>query len=227
MVSIYERLMNLPIFRGAGKELIDKIAASIPLEFRSFEPGDIIVRENKVSDGVISLLNGESQRRQVLCDGNLVVTEVIPPFCVVGLEHLFGLDNHHNVRLKALSQVGAMKISKQNYIKLIQSQGLLLLNYSNFLSRMAQNGQDALRRHDMMSGSSDLSCLLQLVMLPEALEVTLHTPRLNIDSFVRPPRTDGGTSLSRLEEEGYVIRIDDHTITIPSRLNLLEHFRTE
>lgn len=227
MASMYERLMNLPIFKGAGEELINDIAETTPLEFMRYEPGEIVVSDNDVCEEVICLMSGSVRLIKKYCFDKIEISEIIGKGNVIGIDHLFGLHKHFGMKVEAIDEVGVMKLSKNHYLRLIQGSKLLLINFLNLVSRHAQNSDDALRSHDLTDANSELSYLIQVSTSPEAQSIEVYTPGKRLADILIP--TDNNTLglLNKLEADGLIIQKDFDKIVIPSRAGLLDAYRRE
>lgn len=152
--------MGLPLFKGAGKELIHSVAEKTPLLFSKYTSGQSLVRAGHACSSVKCLLTGKVRISRTIMNGSLTVSYTIGPDIVLGVEHLFGLDTDYSFTAKALSDCGVMEISKKHYIDLLQSDRLLLLNYLNYLSLRAQKGIDILSNSDLQMPHSMFNSLI-------------------------------------------------------------------
>lgn len=235
MDTIYDRLTNLPLFKGASEEIINDFAEKTPLEFRRYSPGEVIIRENQICDEVICLISGSVRRVMKYCCGRLEVSEIIKNATLMGIEHLFGLHKEFDMKVSAAEEVGLMCFPKSHYLRLLQSSQIILLNSLNYLSRFAQNGRDALKLHTLGGIASELSYLTQVTTSQLATEIYFYTPDMPIINFMSPPEKYGDYSndnysavtLMDLENRGLVELIDQNTLHIPSRKRLLEQYRQE
>lgn len=227
MASMYERLMNLPIFKGAGEELINEIAETTPLEFMRYEPGEIIVSESDVCEEVICLMSGVVRLVKKYCFDKLEISEIIGKGNVIGIDHLFGLHRHFGMKVEAVDEVGIMKLSKTHYLRLIQGSKLLLINFLNLISRLAQNSDDALHSHDLVDANSELSYLIQVSTSPDAQSIEVSSSGKKLSDILIPTSDNSVTWLNKLESSGLIILKNFDRIIIPSRTALLEAYRRE
>ncbi|MDE6006845.1 MAG: cyclic nucleotide-binding domain-containing protein [Muribaculaceae bacterium] len=227
MNTIYERLVNLPIFKGAGKELITSFVEKTPLDFISYYPGEVIIEENRPCDEVICLVSGSVRRRRYFCAGQLIVNDVLHAGSMLGLENLYGLHTKFGMNIVADSEVGVMQFDKHNLFHWLLNSKLLLINTLNYLSRNAQNGTDALMSHGMREIESELSYLVQIATSPSSTNISITTPNIPIEEFMAPQGKTHRPLLNRLIESGLITMPDSHTIDIASRCALLDAFREE
>lgn len=227
MYSVYERLMNLPLFKGAGEDLINEFAEKTPLEFKTFAPGEVIISENQICNEVVCLLSGRVKRVMKYCSGRLIVSELIKGGTLIGIEHLFGLHQKYNMEITASEEAGIMYFPKQHYLRLLQSSNLILINCLNYLSRFAQNGRNALKSHDMSGIDSVISYLLQVTTAANATEIYLTTPFSSFIEFIAPYSNRGESEFEDMINRGLVKLVNPQTLYVPSRDAVLEEYKLE
>lgn len=224
---IYDRLMNLPLFKGAGAELITDFVEKTPLAFHRYEPGEIIASPDEVCTSVKCLIAGSAVCESVYCCETMRVAEVLDSGEVIGVEHLYGLDTKYGMSVKAHTRCGIMEFDKTNYIRLLVSSQLLLVNFLNYLSRQAQNSLNALRWHEILNQDAELSCLVQTVTSPRAREIRIQFLHEPIRRVFENKNGRGTVTIDRLIEDGLVVLENDHVLFIPSRANLISAFHRE
>lgn len=227
MNSIYERLVNLPIFKGASRDFINTFAEKTPLDFIRYSHGDVIIDDDRACHEVICLVSGAVRRKRSFCAGDLIVNDVLHAGAMLGLENLYGLHTKFDMTVSAVDEAGIMQFSKNKFFYWLHNSKLLLLNFLNYLSRCAQNGADALMSHGMRAVDSELSYLIQIATYPSSTDISITSTSCPIEEFLAPHGRTHRAILDQLAEQGLIQLIDANTINIPSRSALLEAFREE
>lgn len=227
MDSFYDRLMNLPLFKGAGRELITEVVEKTPLQFQRFEERETIVKPDDKCLAVKCLMTGSVKCETSYYNGLMTISEVIDSEDVIGIENLYGLDTNYNMTVSAQSRCGIMEFTKSSYTRLIQSSQLLLINYINYLSRKAQNGQNALKWHLMRELDSRMSYLVQVTTSPRGRDIRIHTAGESIRAFFENGQSERKKSLDSLERNGLIVFEDSTTIFVPSRSAIIDAFHKE
>lgn len=134
MESIYDLLLELPIFKGMGCDRLFRILERVHLDFYRVEPGEAIAQVGDHSNNMVCVLNGKYDRVHSLFGGSLVlrVAETAPN--VIGVERLFGLDTKLRVDYIASSRCGLMSFSKKQYLDMLSADRIAMLNILNYLA---------------------------------------------------------------------------------------------
>ena len=227
MDSMYERLMGLPLFKGASTELIHSFAEKTPLRFTTYKPGETIVRERDNCSTVKCVVSGSVVCEHHLFNGAMTVREFLDAGVVLAVEHLFGLDTRYGICVKANSQCGIMEFSKKQYMQLLQTHNLVLLNYLNYLARRAQNCEHALSSHTMKNISSELSFLVQVSSNVDGHDIDIETSGTPIIEVLSGGERAEDRDFEELIKNGFIEILSDYKIKIPSRKLLLDYFSNE
>lgn len=224
MYSMYEKLMSLPLFKGASQEMIHNFAEKTPLEFSRYEDRQTVIRPSDVCASVKCLISGTVVKEQNLCCGEISLREYFGAGVVLGVERLFGLDTKYGCRVKAVDSCGIMEFPKKHYVQLLQSSQLFMINYLNYLSRLAQNCANSLRKYRYGNMESELGFLIQTATSPLAEKIEIESADKPIwDLFGRDER-EGIRKSENLTRRGAVEILSDKVLLIPSRAALLDIF---
>lgn len=224
MDSMYERLMCLPLFKGAGRDMIHAIAEKIPLDFTIYQPGQTIIKERAACSSVMCLVSGSIICEHHLFHDTLTIRERFESGGVIAVEHLFGLDTTVGMNVKADTRCGIMQFPKKQYMQLLQSNHLLLLNYLNYICKRAQLSENALKRHHMRSILSELAFLIEISTCSSARDIELECSSLPLAEILGGGSSDGYAALRELHNSGHIHIISDYKIKITSRQDLLDIF---
>ena len=140
MASMYETIMELPLFKGIGEEQLSQMLEKTSIEFLRFEDGDVIANEFARVNSVDFILSGRIRNTFRLENFPIEIDEILGVGAMVGALHLFGLDTTYGSSAIALGKVSIMRVEKSQYMKILQSDGIYILNFVNYLSAAAQKG---------------------------------------------------------------------------------------
>lgn len=138
MPSMYETIMELPLFKGIGEEQLSLMLEKTSVEFLKFEDGDVISQADEIVSGVNFILVGRVRRTYMLDNFSLGIDEILGKGAVIGALHLYGLDTKYTATSTALGRVSIMRISKADYMNILLSDRIYMLNFVNYLSAAAQ-----------------------------------------------------------------------------------------
>lgn len=138
MSSIFELMLQLPIFQGLSNEQLNGIVEKIPFDFCRFAPGDVILEGGERCDYVYFVLNGIVLQETPSFGGKIRIVQEFSAPHTLSFYYLFGAETRSLSTLKAVNQVGLMKVDKLQFLKMIQQNDIMLVNVLNTLSTHAQ-----------------------------------------------------------------------------------------
>ncbi len=143
-LSIYEKLLQLPLFQGLGSSDMAWIIEKIKFDFSKYKPGDILIEQNSSCNSILFILNGDIEMETVGYDSQFTFYEKISSPTVLEPEVLFGPRTRYTHSYVAVSDVGALNISKSEFWESLLQYEVFRLNYINLISAQAQNSQKLL-----------------------------------------------------------------------------------
>lgn len=149
--TMYELLMQLPVFQGVSTGQLTEIIEKIPFSFSQFEPGQVLMKQGEVCTAMTFILSG-TVRTQTPTFGQKVqiMQEFQGPY-TMPFYNLFGAETHVHDTVTALTRVGVMQLDKSNFLNVMQQNPILLINVMNMLCTNAQKQHKAMD----FSGESD------------------------------------------------------------------------
>lgn len=142
MPSMYDTILELPLFKGIGEEQLSLMLEKTPMEFLKFEDGDVISKENDKVDSIDFILSGRVRQSYQLDNFPITIDEILIKGSLIGALHLFGMVTHNPSSAIALGKVSVMRMGKTQYMNLLQSHKIYILNFVNYLSAGAQKSQE-------------------------------------------------------------------------------------
>ncbi len=142
---MYETIQGLPLFKGTTAEQISAFLEKTHIEFKNFEPGMVLIEAGEPCADIRFVISGKVKTRMPLADGRAILSTIVGAGAVFSPVHLFGLYTHYPLTVEGISEGSFMVIRKNQYLDLVQSDPIYLLNYINYLSFHAQRAQKALR----------------------------------------------------------------------------------
>lgn len=138
MTSMYETIMELPLFKGIGEEQLSQMLEKTSVEFVKWEDGDVIAQVTDRVEALDFILSGRVRLTHSLDNFDICIDEILGKGAVLGAIHLFGLVTDYNAQIQALGRVNLMRITKSDYMNILLSDRIYLLNFVNYLSAAAQ-----------------------------------------------------------------------------------------
>lgn len=139
MATMYETIMNLPLFKGLSHEQISSFLEKTHIRFSKFNDGEQIVSSEDNVTNVKCIISGNVRMYYKFGEEDamsLAFTERGEN--ILGADKMFGLDNRYGFTARARGPVSLMEFSKDQYLNQLIPGSIYLLNYLNFLSLRAQ-----------------------------------------------------------------------------------------
>lgn len=184
MYSMYEKIMNLPLFKGMSFEAINQFAAKTPLSFSKFKEGEVILNQDTVCNTVKCLMSGEVQKTTCLFNNQIEISEKLKDGIVIGIEHLFGLNTRYGFTVRALNDCSIMEFSKKIFFHWLQTDKIILVNYLNYLSLAAQKDVDIIKSSEVNNTEMLLKVVIDMIKNKKAQDVSFKLIDFNIKNKI-------------------------------------------
>lgn len=136
-MSTLQKLSLLPILSGVSQETLAATVGKYRFEFRKYLPKQVIVEQGTPCREVIFILSGRARSLMTLTDG-YDIERTLGEYSVLYPEYLFGRSTDYPASVTALTAVSAVAIAKADFLDMVTSDHVYMLNYLNMLSRKAQ-----------------------------------------------------------------------------------------
>lgn len=199
--SFSNQLLVVPLFQGFSRLDFLDIVEKIPLGFKTFRPGDTIVRQGEECQSLCILLSGEAEAECTSPQGIYRFSEKIKAPWTIQIENLFGLHNRYARTFKALTEVKTITIDKQNVRRLLTGYPAFQINFYNALSTCAQQTSAMLwlQRSDVIE--QRFYNFLKRRSLRPIGEKRLHIRMEDLATELGTTRLRVSQTLSRLSQE--------------------------
>ena len=171
MSTMYERMLQLPIFQGLGYEQLTEIIEKIPFSFHRYAAGETIHMAGELCDCVLFVLNGIVQQETPTFGGRINIVQEFSGPHTLSFYYLFGAETRSISTLKAIDRVGIMQVEKTHFLKMLQKNSVMLVNVMNMLSTHAQKQHVAME----FTGQNDPTLRLASWLLAFTDRKALHT----------------------------------------------------
>ena len=122
MNSMYDVLLQLPIFQGVSRNKISELIEKMKFHFLKYPDGEKIVSIGEECNHLKFLISGEIRSELVTQNEKMRITETIQAPNVIAPEHLFGRDTYFPANLYAVGTVGVMQIEKASVVQMLQEE---------------------------------------------------------------------------------------------------------
>lgn len=138
METMFDTLLQLPLFQGLCHEDFTNILEKVKLHFTKHKAGNVIVKGGAPCDKLIFLLKGEMSLQTISKDGFLTFIEHIEAPYVIEPHALFGMNLSYASSYIARTEAHTISISKSFVLSNLLKYDIFRLNYMNIISNRAQ-----------------------------------------------------------------------------------------
>ncbi len=174
MATMYEMIMDLPLLKGVGKEQVSLFLEKTNIAFNNYNEGDVIINRGDEAKMVRFIIKGEASVIHEVADGQIIVEESAGPGRVFGADRLYGIANNYPYEVRSGGKTSIMEFSKEQYVSLLNSNWIYLLNFFNYLSLRAQRPVEIVQEYGKGSITSRLAMLVGIMTSPESLKITIR-----------------------------------------------------
>lgn len=138
MDTMFDTLLQLPLFQGLSHDDFTGILEKVKLDFSKCKAGEVIAEAGHVCDSLVFILKGEVQSLTVAPYAEISVAEFFQAPYVIEPYSLFGMSVSFSATFTARSEVHTVNIPKQYIFSTLFNYEIFRLNYLNMLANRAQ-----------------------------------------------------------------------------------------
>lgn len=138
MDSMFEKLMELPLFHGVSYQKISEILGKHRFHFMKFSDGQVITNVGDPSTHLMTIISGSVRSTVSGEDGKVKVAQTLTAPEIVNPDFFFGKRTTSPATIVAQGDCGIMQIEKRDYVGILTSDNVFLFNFLNILSMHAQ-----------------------------------------------------------------------------------------
>lgn len=222
MATMYETIMSLPLFKGISKELVSAFLEKTHVQFVNYSDGEKIVSVGDVCTHVKYVITGSVRVTVTNSFNNLKIIEKRPSGVSLAPEYLFGMDTRYPFDVEACGNVSVMQFSKEQYLNLLHTDSIYMLNCLNYLSFHSQRPVNAVRMLGDGSLESELGLWIMAMTDTSGTEIEIRCSRSDLKKITRLDEASLEASLARMKRNN-LITFNNLGIKILSRRRLLDY----
>ncbi len=137
-LSIYDKLLELPLFQGMSKNDLHQIVAYAKFDFNKVRPSRTIVKEGSPFSYLYFLMDGTAYSETKADDGRFMVREDFSAPNILQPEHIFGMTQHFSSTYYARSACSFVRLEKKTIYELAADYEVFRINLLNIISTQSQ-----------------------------------------------------------------------------------------
>ncbi len=219
MTTMYELLLQLPILQGLSYGQLTDIIEKIPFSFEQYVAGDVIHDKGELCEEVLFVLNGQVQQITPTFGNRIRIIQEFNGPHTLSFYYLFGAETQSISRLVAQTKAGIMKVGKMQFLKMLQSNSIMLVNVMNMLSTHAQKQHVAMEFTGLSDPSLRLASWLLAFTDRKATGITVEASEESWLSLLRLEKSSFWRCVAILEGRG-CLEIENGTLKLTDRYAL-------
>lgn len=225
MTSMFEILMELPLFRGTTRERMAETVGMAKFHFLKYLPGETVVAAGTPCTHIKFVISGSVRSKIVNPDSRFKVSQTLVAPDVISADYLFGRATSYPCTVTAIEPTGILQIAKSDYIKILKSDEVFMFNYLNLLSMNAQKSVSGVLA--LTTGSVEERIAFWIVALtqPSGRDIALECRQRDLYSFFGVQRSSFISTLDSMKERG-LLTYDTNKIEITERRALIALLET-
>lgn len=210
MPSMYEKIMSVPLFIGLSHEQISAFLEKTPITFSQFEKNEIVQEKTDIVNNYSCMVEGELEiTHNIGIWQNLTLIETIDKPFTLNAERMFGINRESGVDIRATRRTSIMEFSKEQFLKILKSDNIVMLNYLNQLCLKGQMAAMAFESYPnyLLSDFITQSLLLYTSKLCRQVEFRFDT--LDLSFYLNLHQSEVIDWIDVLHKQGKIIRTSD------------------
>lgn len=204
-VSMYDTLLELPLFQGLTKENITSIIEKVKMGFHKYEAKQNIAIQDAKCNSLIFILDGSVAITTTDEKNNFKIEEQVNGPYIIEPYSLFGMHTKFNATYAAMGDVDTLNIDKGYILTNLCKFEIFNLNYLNILSSRAQNANNKLWNSHIGNTHEKLKNFLALRCIIPKGKKTLYITMEDLASLIDDTRINVSRALNELQEKGLLV----------------------
>ncbi len=221
MNSMYQQLMQLPLFQGVTTEKITELVEKLPFHFLKFRKGEQIFAAGDACTHVRFIVSGKVRLETAFSRLRVTLCQTLETPHVLAAEYLFGRETTYPYTATAEGPCGILQLRKSDYIKMVSSDKVFLFNILNYLSSGSQRSVASLLMTRDGSVAERLAMVVDSLLVNGASDVLLRYKQKDLCTLLGTQRTTLISTLDKLQEQE-IIDYDSNELTIEDVRRLLD-----
>ena len=155
MNTMYDTLLQLPLFQGLSQEDFTNILGKVKLNFTKHKAGETILKRGDSCNQLVFILKGEVAVSTSSANASYSITEYLQAPHLIEPQSMFGMNTSYTSTYVAETETHTVDISKNFVLNELFGYDIFRLNYMNIISNRSQNlnnrlwaaSSDSLEKH--------------------------------------------------------------------------------
>ena len=221
MNSMYQQLMQLPLFQGVSTEKITSLVEKLPFHFLKYRSGEQVLAMGDACTHIKFIVSGKVRVEMPCANLRVTIDQTLTTPNVLAPEYLFGRETVYPFSAYADGPCGILQLLKSDYVKMINSDKVFLFNILNYLSSGSQRSVSSSLSVKDGSVFERLAILVQTLVVTGACDVMLRYKQKDLCALLGTQRTTLISLLDKLSDEG-IVEYDSNAMKVLDLRKLMD-----
>lgn len=204
METMFDTLLQLPLFQGLAKEDFTNILEKVKLHFTKHKPGEVLLESGTPCRELMFVLKGRGTFVTLSSDGTYSFTEHFAAPYVIEPYSLFGMKTCYAATYRAKSEVHTVSVSKAFVMKQLFDYEIFRLNYLNIVSNRAQVFHGRMWSASGMGAETHIAAFILNHTERTAGEKVLKIKMEDLAPIINETRMTVSRALNSMQEKGWI-----------------------
>lgn len=201
---MFEILMGLPLFKGVSRTRMAETAGKSKFHFLKYLPGEPIFQAGDNCVDIAFVISGSVRIKIVNPDNRFAVSQTIKAPDVIAPEFLYGKITHYPGSVTAIDSAGLLRISKADYMQILNSDSIFLLNYINLLSMNAQKAVEGILAVSTGNLPERIAFWISALTQARSCDICLECRCRDLTSLFGVPKSSLKAALDEMTNAGLI-----------------------
>jgi CRP-like cAMP-binding protein len=218
----YSLFLKIPVFKGLSENETEALLSSTPKRIKKIRAGVVIALRGEIVRSLMIVTSGLVKGEMVDYAGRTIKIEDIPAPGTLAPAFIFGARNRFPVNVIAVTDTELFVIDKQDFLKLLESNEKILINFLDLISNRSQFLSEKIKFLRFKTIKGKLAQYILQQAGEEVSYVRMDMTRNDLAEFFGVARPSISRVLRELEDENYLeVRGKDIRIIDKKKLALL------
>lgn len=213
--SMYDTLLQLPLFQGLCKDDFTNIIEKVKFHFRNLKGNDIVVKQGDICNQLIFLLEGSLLSQTIDEEHNFWLSETLNMPFVIEPYSLFGMYPCYNATYQVQGEAKLLIIDKPYILSELSNYEIFRLNYLNILSNRVQVANQKVWNTHIGNIKEKLANFVLLRCIRSDGEKKIHIGMEDLAKLINETRINVSKLLNELQNK-QIIQLKRKEIYIPN-----------
>ena len=224
-LTMFERLLHLPLFQGLSTQELSDVMAHIRLDFINYQAGDEIVTQGEPCRGLLYIISGTVASEYTDSGKRFVLQEKLPQMGLLEPYNMFGMYQKYSRTYCFDSDGSTLYVDRKTTLQRLIQHDIVKINLLNIISNRYQQTLKLLcEAPDYTIKEQIVKFISSYVAIPKG-EKELRIKMTELANIIHATRLKVSQALNEMQDEG-LIALQRETIIIPDFQELRQSIRT-